>query len=82
MHLALHPADVKIVLEKSWGERHPLARGRTWWWHAPVPRGFMIIYGPRDEVELQQVKSIIRAAAWWVSGVDSRKGKAGELGAC
>lgn len=78
MHLALHPADVKLVLEKGWGERHPLARGRTWWWHAPVPRGFMIIYGPRDEAELQQVKSIIRAAAWWVSGVDSRGEKGRE----
>ena len=73
MHLTLHPEDVKIVLRKGWGERHPLARDRTWWWHSPVPRGFMIIYGPRNKVELQQVKSIIRAAAWWVSGVDSRR---------
>lgn len=73
MHLTLHPADVKTVLDKGWGERHPLARGRTWWWHSPCPCGFMIIYGPRDRAELQQVKSIIRAAAWWVSGVDSRK---------
>lgn len=71
MHLTLHPEDMKTVLENCWGERHPLARGRSWWWHSPVPRGFMIIYGPRDRAELQQVKSIIRAAAWWVSGVDS-----------
>ena len=71
MHLTLHPEDVKTVLEKGWGERHPLARGRSWWWYSPVPRGFMIIYGPRNRAELQQVKSIIRAAAWWVSGVDS-----------
>lgn len=76
MHLTLHPEDVKIVLEKGWGERHPLAHGKTWWWHAPCPRGFMIIYAPRDAAELQQVKSIIRAAAWWVSGVDSRKEEA------
>lgn len=73
MHLTLHPEDVKIVLEKGWGERHPLAHGRTWWWHWPCPRGFMIIYGPRDMAELQQIKSIIRAAAWWVSGVRSRR---------
>jgi Family of unknown function (DUF5519) len=73
MHLTLHPEDVKLVLKKGWGERHPLAHGRTWWWHWPVPRGFMIIYGPRDRAELQQVKSIIRAAAWWVSGMDPRK---------
>ncbi len=73
MHLHLHPEDMKIVLDKGWGERHPLARGTTWWWHWPCPRCFMIIYGPRDEAELQQIKSIIRAAAWWVSGVDCRK---------
>lgn len=73
MHLHLHPEDMRIVLDKGWGERHPLARGTTWWWHWPCPRCFMIIYGPRDEAELQQIKSIIRAAAWWVSGVDTRK---------
>jgi Family of unknown function (DUF5519) len=73
MHLTLHPEDMKIVLDKGWGERHPLARGTTWWWHWPVPRCFMIIYGPRDRAELQQIKSIIRAAAWWVSGVDTRE---------
>ena len=70
MHLVLHPDDVKTVLQTGWGERHPLSRGITWWWRAPVPRGFMIIYGPRDISELQQVKKIIRAATWWVSGVD------------
>ena len=73
MHLHLHPEDMKIVLEKGWGERHPLARGTTWWWHWPCPRCFMIIYGPRDKAELEQIKAIIRAAAWWVSGVDTRK---------
>ncbi len=73
MHLVLHPEDMKIVLKKGWGERHPLARGTTWWWHWPVPRCFMLVYGPRDRAELQQIKSIIRAAAWWVSGVDARK---------
>lgn len=72
MHLVLHPEDVKIVLKQGWGERHPLARGKTWWWHSPCPRGFMIVYGPRDREELQHIKSIIRAAAWWVSGVGWR----------
>lgn len=27
MHMNLHPDDAKVVLEKGWGERHPLARG-------------------------------------------------------
>ena len=72
MHLTLHPEDVKSVLDKGWGERHPLAHGRTWWWHSPVPRGFMIIYAPRDQAELREITDIIRAAAWWVSGVGLR----------
>ncbi len=27
MHMNLHPDDAKVILEKGWGERHPLARG-------------------------------------------------------
>lgn len=39
LHLVLHPADVRAVLEKGWGERHPLAwddgeDGWCWWWWA------------------------------------------------
>jgi hypothetical protein len=34
----LHPDDARIVLEKKFGERHPLARGG--WLKAYVPREF------------------------------------------
>lgn len=68
MHLTLHPADVKLVIESGWGERHPLARD-SWWWKARiVPPGFVMIYGPRDEKDLRYITEIIRAAAWWVMG--------------
>lgn len=30
-------------------------------------------HGPRDMAKLQQVKSIIRAAAWWVIGMETRR---------
>ncbi len=73
MHLNMHPADVKIVVEAGWGELHPLARPSYWWnLICPVPAGLTMIYSPRDEKELKILKDIIRAAAWWMSGVDSK----------
>ena len=45
MHTNLHPDDIKEVLEKGWGERHPMAwKG---WVRAPVPTTFTMIYAPR-----------------------------------
>ncbi|OXV06714.1 hypothetical protein Egran_05519, partial [Elaphomyces granulatus] len=70
LHLTLHPADVKFIIDQGWGERHPLAR-ESWWWRARiVPPGFVLIYAPRDEKELNCVMEIVRAAAWWVSGTE------------
>ena len=47
LHLNLHPDDIKEVLEKGWGQRHPMAwTGRV---HTPVPSTFVMIYAPRGE---------------------------------
>ncbi|KAL1962855.1 hypothetical protein VTN77DRAFT_9130 [Rasamsonia byssochlamydoides] len=74
LHLTLHPADVKLILERGWGERHPLAWDSSWWWKAKiVPPGFVMIYAPRDEKELDCVVQIVRAAAWWVSGAELQR---------
>ncbi|RAH87627.1 hypothetical protein BO86DRAFT_7170 [Aspergillus japonicus CBS 114.51] len=73
LHLTLHPADVKLVLERGWGQRHPLARDSWWWWLRIVPPGFVMVYAPRDAEELECVLEIIRAAAWWVSGTELRR---------
>jgi Family of unknown function (DUF5519) len=66
MHMNLHPDDAKVVLEKGWGERHPLARGG--WMKQYVPREFIMVYAPRDRTELDVVCRIIEAAGFWVSG--------------
>ena len=66
MHMNLHPDDARVVLEKGWGERHPLARGG--WMKAYVPREFIMVYAPRDRSELDVVCRIIEAAAFWVCG--------------
>ncbi|KAL2129860.1 hypothetical protein VTI74DRAFT_7208 [Chaetomium olivicolor] len=63
LHLNLHPDDIKEVLEKGWGQRHPMA----WqgWVKSPVPVTFVMIYAPRDESDLRIVCSIIEAAVWY-----------------
>ncbi|KAB8271388.1 hypothetical protein BDV30DRAFT_213664 [Aspergillus minisclerotigenes] len=68
LHLTLHPADIRLVLEKGWGQRHPIAREDWWWLRRSVPSGFVMIYAPRNEEERRCVVEIIRAAAWWVRG--------------
>ncbi|KAL4886472.1 hypothetical protein BJY04DRAFT_73606 [Aspergillus karnatakaensis] len=72
LHLTLHPADVKLVLERGWGQRHPLARDSWWWVTKIVPTGFVMIYAPRNEDELRVVAEIVRAAGGWVSGKELR----------
>lgn len=71
MHLTLHPADVRTVLEAGWGERHPLARGG--WFERFVPEGFVIVYAPRDERELEMAMNIVGAAKWFVRGRNGRE---------
>ncbi|KAL4866464.1 hypothetical protein BDV12DRAFT_133362 [Aspergillus spectabilis] len=72
LHLTLHPADVKVILERGWGQRHPLARDSWWWVTKIVPTGFVMIYAPRNEEEVKVVGEIIRAAGGWVSGRELR----------
>jgi hypothetical protein len=57
-----------MVLQQAWGERHPLSTGG--WLSRFVPAGFVMVYAPRDEEELENVMGIVKAAVWWVGGVD------------
>jgi hypothetical protein len=66
LHLSLHPLDTKVVLDRGWGQRHPLAKGG--WLTRYVPREFVMIYAPRSQEELEIVGHIIEAALWCVSG--------------
>ena len=103
MHLIMHPDDVRVVLQNQRGERHPLARAnppqnlldllwltyfRIFETRPPVPEGLVLIYAPRDEEEMEVVRTMIDAAAWWCSGgmVDeeehTREGKEEEREYC
>lgn len=47
MHMNLHPDDIKEILAKGWGQRHPMAW--TGWVYTPVPSTFVMVYAPRGE---------------------------------
>lgn len=65
LHLNLHPEDAAVVLERGWGQRHPLAKGG--WMSRFVPKEFLMIYAPRSMEECEVVARIVEAAAWWVT---------------
>lgn len=69
MHLTLHPVDAALVIAAGWGERHPLAgcyiRGQKL-----LPAGFVMVYTPTTEAEVATVLEIVKAAGWWVGGID------------
>ncbi|KAF7546745.1 hypothetical protein G7046_g9214 [Stylonectria norvegica] len=69
MHMCLHPNDIKEVLGKGWGQRHPLA-WRSRFLQSPVSPDFVMIYAPRDDHELQVVCNIVEAAIWYTVAED------------
>ena len=69
MHLTLHPLDVSTVLSTGWGERHPLA-GKPVHGKELLPSGFVIVYAPQRESDIEILMEIVRAGAWGVGGVD------------
>ncbi|KAI0176251.1 hypothetical protein GGR52DRAFT_353025 [Hypoxylon sp. FL1284] len=70
LHMNLHPDDVKEVIEKGWGERHPLTSQCLL--KMPVPKQFTMVYAPRSPDELKVVCQIIEAAGWWVSAKERK----------
>jgi hypothetical protein len=80
IHSSLHPCDVKTVIEKGWGQRHPLSGRLTSRLTglvdsnlpSPVAGSRVLIYAPRNEEDLEVVEEIIKAAVWWVGGVEHK----------
>jgi phospholipase/carboxylesterase len=61
LHLALPPALAADVLAKQWGVAHPLAGLR-------VTPGMVMVFGPRDEAELEVVAAIVATSHAWATG--------------
>lgn len=53
MHLMLPPDVARDVIAAGWGEDHYLVT------QGQLPPGFIMVFSPRDEVELETVKQIV-----------------------
>ena len=79
IHIGLHPNDARTVLQRGWGERHPLARGG--WCERFVSASFVLVYAPQNETEIDLVMSIVQAGARYqvcnASGSDASRARKG-----
>lgn len=69
LHVTLSPRDAKLAIEKGWAVRHP-ASGEP---PRGVPRlaaGYVLVYAPRDDNEVEVVRKLVRASAGFVAGVE------------
>ena len=66
LHLILPAELANKVVKQGWGELHPMARGGD---HSAVP---LMVYGPRNDEELEVVWLILRASFEFAGGVDQR----------
>jgi hypothetical protein len=62
MHLGLTLSDVKIVIEKEWGELHPAVQ-KGW-----LPPNFIMLYAPRNKDEIETAKKIIYRSCLFAKG--------------
>jgi hypothetical protein len=56
LHMALPAGIVDAVIDNGWAERHPLA-GKF-----GLGTNIVMVYGPRDDAELEIVADLVRAA--------------------
>ncbi len=61
LHLTLPPALYDEVLRAGWGEPHPVS-------------GTMMVYGPRDEEELEVVWTLVEASYAYATGRPATEG--------
>lgn len=63
-HVLLAPADAAAVVEAKYGVRFAISGQKAWTGRHKgqnVPSGFVLVYPPRDEMEIKIVKQIIMA---------------------
>lgn len=62
MHIALPPDVAKKAVSAGWAEVHPVGRAGL------APQNFVMIYGPRDDHEVDIVFSLVQAAYLYAGG--------------
>ena len=65
MHLTLSPKDAKYVIDQGWGEDHYLVSQGHW------AKGLVMIFSPRDDDELEQLKAIVARSFEFATGSSS-----------
>jgi hypothetical protein len=66
-HVTVSLADAEELTRKGWAERHRLSGV------AGIPLGYMMVYAPRDEAELEVWKGIVRAGILFVAAGAGRE---------
>jgi len=62
MHLGLPLEDVNFVIEKGWGELHPVVK-KGW-----LPPNFIMLFAPRDYQEIEVVKKVLLKSYEFATG--------------
>jgi phospholipase/carboxylesterase len=62
LHLALPPVLAADVVAQGWGVAHPLAGVR-------LTPGMVMLFGPRDDAELETVVAILTTSHAWAAGM-------------
>jgi len=63
LHMTLPPDIVDRAIDQGWAERHPLAGQHG------LPANIVMVYGPRDDDELDVVTELVRASWEYARGV-------------
>ncbi|KAF2259037.1 hypothetical protein CC78DRAFT_418474, partial [Lojkania enalia] len=70
LHVVLHPADCRAIVEAGWGQRHGLAGARAMKRIVgfSLPVNYVLIYAPRDEAEIEIALAIVKASIGFMTG--------------
>ena len=66
MHMIFSPSDAMQVIDKGWGERHPLCGVPR----HNIPDTYLMVYTPRTAAEVTVVKALLRGAVEHVGACD------------
>ena len=77
VHLYVSPADARVLIDKRWAERHRLARKIPFFPGfqrvTHLASSYLMIYGPRDEAEMEVLAVVLRNSIRFMTGVEHIK---------
>lgn len=76
VHMYLSPADARVAIERGWAERHRLALPQTSLFanRFHVADSYVMVYGPRDEEEMEVLAVIFRNGIRFMTGREDVEG--------